>query len=126
MLTTDNLSSGIERRQHARIAAKWRIKISCDGKEYTSGVTENVSASGAGIVTNKPIKNGAKAHVLFTAFLKGEEVRFDAIVIVRNVALSGDAFRCGCQFLKLNQKWRDMIDSIATESQRAKEVMRVA
>lgn len=126
VLMPDNLNSGIELRQHERIAVRWRFKISVDGKSYIDGTTENISASGAGLVMPSAPKNGARAHVVFSALVKGECVKFDAIVLIRHVSLSGESFRCGVEFKKINQQWVSLIGLMVSDSQRAKNIMRVA
>lgn len=120
------LTTGIDFRKHARIPVKWRVEISVDGKSYIAGLSENLSCSGIAVISPVSLKMNHKAHVKISGLVRGRKFVFDAIVIIRHVSLSGNEFRCGCEFIKIKDSVRAVITMLVDERLKANQTLQVA
>lgn len=122
------INPSVNLRKHVRIPVRWQVEITLPGKKEPSytGVTENVSSSGVGLLLQDNLSNNIKAHLRFSAMIRGISATFDAIVMIRHVSLSGSAYRCGCLFLKLSDSRREMIEQMVDDYLRRQDALRVA
>lgn len=96
-------------RRHDRHAAIWSIKGALLCKGQFQAISENISSSGLLLKTPYQIKPGTKAHLRVSTFVAGKSHIIDAIVVFRHVSLSGSNYRCGAEFIRLNNGSKEFI-----------------
>lgn len=101
--------SGFERREEKRFPVKWSGSCQRLNKKLESIVTNDISMSGLGFWVAKPLKVGERLYVLVEASAGGNTVQLDAIVVVQNVVLSNDLFRCGTRFVSVSEPVKKQI-----------------
>ena len=107
------------RRRHQRSPAQWPItayKASRrkDGqwkKSHFNAMSEDVSKSGIGFVTNAKLKQDDLCVITVKSFVNGKSRNLTLAVKVKFVALSGDKFRCGAEFININKSNANFIQS---------------
>ena len=99
----------MERRIERRVPVKWSGYCQRLDATKISVVTNDISLSGLGLWLAKPLKVGEKVYVSVEATAKGGTVRLSAILVIQNVVLSNDLFRCGGKFCSLSKSTRKQI-----------------
>lgn len=100
--STSRLEHNEERRVEKRVPISWSGYCQRLDKTKLSVVSNDVSRSGIGFMSAKPLNVGEKVYVSFVAKAKRDSIVFDAILKIQNVVLSQDLFRCGGRFISLS------------------------
>jgi len=74
-------------------------------------MSEDVSKSGIGFVTNAKLKQDDLCVITVKSFVNGKSRNLTLAVKVKFVALSGEKFRCGAEFININKSNANFIQS---------------
>lgn len=102
--------SGYERRVEKRVATNWSGQCQRLKKEKIEVVINDVSPSGLGLWSPKPLNVSEKVYVSMQASAGGVVIPLDAILVIQNVVLSNNLFRCGGRFLSITDSARKQLD----------------
>lgn len=107
------------RRRHTRHPARWPItayaaKKRADGQFWKvpfNAFSEDVSKSGIGFLTHTKLKQDDRCVLCIKTFIGGKSKTLNLAAKVKFIALSGDKYRCGAEFINLNEGYKKFISA---------------